>query len=314
MRDDFHSILPPRKRRRSWAPLFAVLILLVTLAGGVLLLPQLGLPRFWTVRSIELEGNRALDREDLLSRLGLADGMPWWRVSPGALRAAAAREPRLLTAEFDVHFPRSIRVRVSERAGMLRVIDAQGSASLELAADGTLLDVVPGLTQTDLPWLTGTLPGPLVAGRTIELPRAQGWTEQLAKLRSDWPAFWSDLSELRYAGDAGFELYLRAGRKVVLWDPARNGDLWAEVPRVLSDLEQWHVDDAVLNLRFRDQVVVKPASDEMPDFERPDPDAIEGESKPESRPSVPAAPKAKKTTKQRSRPGERVELNGRRPA
>lgn len=312
MRDDFHSILPPRPRRRSWAPLVATLLTLGALAGVTLLLPRLGLPRFWTVRTIEIEGNRALDRDELLERLGLADGMPWWRVQLGSLRAAAAREPRLLNADFDVHFPRAIRVRVSEREGMVRVIDEQGSATFELAADGTLLDVVPGLTQTDLPWLTGPLPGPLRAGRRIELPRAEGWTQQLAKLRSDWPAFWADLSELRYAGEAGFELYLRAGRKVVLWDPARNQDLWAEVPRVLSDLEQWHVDDAVLNLRFRDQVVVKPASDEMPDFERPDPDAIEGESTPEPRAHAPATPK--KTTKQRPRPGERGELNGRRPA
>lgn len=312
MRDDFHSILPPRPRRRGWAPLVATLLTLGALAGVMLLLPRLGLPRFWTVRTIEIEGNRALDRDELLQRLGLADGMPWWRVQLGSLRAAAAREPRLLSADFAVHFPRAIRVRVSEREGMVRVIDQQGSATFELAADGTLLDVVPGLTQTDLPWLTGPLPGPMRAGRKIELPRAEGWTQQLAKLRSDWPAFWADLSELRYAGEAGFELYLRAGRKVVLWDPARNQDLWAEVPRVLSDLEQWHVDDAVLNLRFRDQVVVKPASDEMPDFERPDPDAIEGESTPEPRAHAPATPK--KTTKQKPRPGERGELNGRRPA
>ncbi len=288
MRESFHSILPPRKRRRPWGPILGGVVVLGLIGGAVALLPRLGVPAFWTLRSIELEGNRALAREELLAHLGLSEGMPWWEVRRSRLEERAAREPRVLHAEFDLHFPKSIRVRVEEREGMIRVIDSEGAPSLELSADGVVLDVVPGLSAVDLPWLTGTPSRALKAGDRLDLAGAEGWTDQLARLRGDWPVFWGDISELRYAGERGFEMYLRGGRKVVLWDPTRNEDLWAEVPRVLSDLDRWNVDDAVLNLRYKDQVVVKPASDEMPDFERPDPDAIEGEA-----PTPKTKPKAK---------------------
>ncbi|MBK8231834.1 MAG: FtsQ-type POTRA domain-containing protein [Candidatus Eisenbacteria bacterium] len=279
MREEFHSILPPRRKKRSAGPILAVLLGLGAVVGGARLLPALGVPRFWTVREIEVKGNRALATEDLLARLELSAGMPWWAVSPDRIAERARKVPRLQSAEVEVNFPRGLSIAVEERDGIMRVIDGTGAPSLEMSVDGVLLEVVPGLSAVDLPWLSGSLPQPLSAGAHIELQNGQQWEAQLARLRSDWPRLWQSLSEVRYVGDLGFEMYLRDGRMVLLWDPTVNDDLWAQVPRVLQDLESWQVDDAVLNLRFRDQLVVKPASDQMPEFEVPVEDEVEGEDR-----------------------------------
>lgn len=137
---------------------------------------------------------------------------------------------------------------------MLRVL---GEIPLELAADGVLLEPEERIDPVDLPILTGALPAGLRSGRRLELtPAGPGWCELLEAGRA-MPSLWKRISQMHYVGGRSFQLFLREGRQVILWEAGFNCDAKSSIPAVLADLSRQGIDEAVLDLRFRDQIVVR---------------------------------------------------------
>lgn len=248
------SVFAPPRRRRGSGGGIVLLVLLAAAAGGLALHARLTASPLWTVRRVEVEGNRSLGMVELLRRLQFGPGTPWWRVSPAALRRLRAEEPRLAEVTVSWRWPRDLVVRVRERESFLRV---WGDPPLEVARDGILLDTREDLDPADLPLLTGTLPPDRAPRQRLEFADAGDAWKEFLSLAEDEPAFWRDVSEIHYVGGRDFQLFLRRGRRVILWEAGINGDLKKTIPTLLAELERRGQEDAVLDLRFRDQVVLR---------------------------------------------------------
>lgn len=243
----------PRGRRHGVVSFLVLPLLLGLFGGGVWLHAHLTRSPLWAVRSVIVEGNRSIEMNDLLARLGLSPGMPWWRVRSRAA-ALTAEEPRLSSVEVEWRRPRDLVVRVHERQGFLRI---PASAPLEVATDGVLFATNDDLDPLDLPLLTGALPPTLAPRQKLELAAAGAdWTEMLDLCHRS-PAVWKQVSEIRYVGGRDFQIYLRGGRRVILWETGINDALKQTLPEVLQDLESRNQPDVVVDLRFRDQVVLR---------------------------------------------------------
>jgi cell division septal protein FtsQ len=243
----------PRRRRRGFGGLLLLGALLAATAGGLLLHARLSGCPLWAVRRVEVEGNRSLGTVELLRRLRLEPGTWWWRVSPGALHRLCAEEPRLAAITVSWRWPRDLVVRVRERESFLRI---WGDPPLEVARDGTLLETREDIDPADLPLLTGALPLSLAPQQHLDLVDAGDAWKEFLSLADDEPGFWREVSEIQYDGGRDFQVFLRQGRRVILWEAGINGDLKKTIPAILADLQRLGQEDAVLDLRFRDQVVL----------------------------------------------------------
>lgn len=242
-----------RRRRRRGTTSLSLAVLLGLCAAGVWLHARLTRSPLWTVHSIAVSGNRSIEMNDLLDRLGLAPGMTWWSIRSRAAALVAA-EPRLASIEVGWRWPRDLFVCVRERQSCLRLLT---SPPLEVATDGVLFASDEDLDPLDLPLLTGALPPTLAPRQTLRLgPSGSEWREFL-DLQSRSPAIWKRISEIHYAGGRDFRVYLRDGRRVVLWETGVNDPWKRTLPDVLADLERRNQSDVVVDLRFRDQIVLR---------------------------------------------------------
>ena len=232
----------------------------------------------WSVAEVEVEGNRSLSEAQVRGAVGVEAGMAWWSLRP-RLDRLPELEPRVRDVSLGYAFPRGLRIRVAEREAVLLVAS---DSMLVLSGDGMLLRPDPALDPTDLPCLTGASSGsggdahPLRPGRRLEFREPDGWLAQLLEVRDDLPELWRSLSQIDVQGQRELRLFFREGRRILLWDPKLNAHLWPQIPRILTGLAAHDLaDDAVLDMRFRDRVVVRYPED---DAHRLDPAAGEGQS------------------------------------
>jgi hypothetical protein len=245
-------VVPPRRRRSGGGAVF-LLLFVGGAAGAVWLHAHLSGTPLWAVRSVTVTGNRSLQVGELLERLDLRPGMPWWRVRSraGALEAA---EPRLASVEVSWRWPRDLVVQVRERQAFLRLLT---EPPCELAADGMLYARDDDLDPLDLPLLTGALPASLGPRQRLRLEDAETGFAEFLNLARSAPDAWKCVSEVHYAGGRDFQVYLRGGRRVILWETGINDKLKRSLPEVLRELDRRGLEDVVVDLRFRDQVVLR---------------------------------------------------------
>lgn len=232
-----------------------VLLLFLPLAGGLVYAhARLSPQPLWTIRSVEVRGNRSISTPELLDRLRVRPGLPLWKIWGNRAAGIRSEEPRLRSLTLSWRWPRDLLVQVRERESILRVL---GKPGMELSADGVLLSPLPALDPADLPLLTGSLQADLRAGRALEFPVVGPAWREILDLRETSPDLWKNISEIHYAGGSDFRIILRQGRRMVLWQPGINQELKERIPAILADLSRENVDDAVLDLRFREQLVVR---------------------------------------------------------
>jgi hypothetical protein len=242
-----------RRRRSVWSAPVVLVLLLGCVAGAVWLHARLSGAPLWAVRSIVVQGNRSIEMRELLDRLRLRPGMPWWRVQSRAAALRAA-EPRLADVEVHWRWPRDLVVRVRERQGFLRLVS---DPPLEVASDGVIYRWDEDLDPLDEPLLTGALPANLGSRRKLRLEEAGGVWAEFLDLAREAPGLWKEVSEIHYAGGRDFQIFLRGGHRVLLWEMGINHKLKQTLPDVLKDLDQRGLEDVVVDLRFADQVVLR---------------------------------------------------------
>jgi cell division septal protein FtsQ len=290
LRDGLYHEHRAQRRRRSLRGMVTFACFLLLLGGAAFFHAQTSARPLWTVATVEVEGNRSIPTADLLARLRLAPGTPWWRVTRKASERLLASTPRIQKLGLDWRWPRDLHITVRERESVLRLLSP---ARLELAGDGVLMEPCEALDPVDLPLLTGDLPATLAAGRRCDLPAAGPSWKELLSLGRENPELWKEISEIHYLGNQDFQIFLRNGHKVIFWSAGMNHDMKNQIPTILAELRQNQVQDAVLDLRFRDQAVVRlPAAVEA---ER------EGAAKqPEPAPAPPARASNHKNTRRRA--------------
>jgi cell division protein FtsQ len=237
-------------------------------AGGLLLALGAGLaaagaglrwaltsPRF-AVSQVEVVGVSRLHPDEVRRAAGVATGTNLFRVSPRAVADAVEALPLVRRAEVVRHFPDRVVIQVEERrpftlvhAGRLHWIDEQGiGLTPETRAVPVALPVISGFAPEEL--------------ATLQRPPservAQGISLVRLLVRSGHPLA-AQISEIDVGRPEGPVLYTVEGVEVRLgeedWE-ARLGRLAG----VLAQVQAAGDEVRSIDLRFRDQVVLRPAS------------------------------------------------------
>jgi cell division protein FtsQ len=245
-------------RRARWVaarlvPIGVTLAVLAVVGAGVGWL--LTSPRF-AVTEVAVVGASRLTPEELVAASGIGPGTNLFRLDRTAVVARLESLPLVRRADLVRRFPNRVTLAVEERrpftlahAGRLHWIDEQGvSLGAESRAVAPDAPVITGLGLADLGRTDGT-PAPRVAAG-ISLLRVL--------LRSE-PALLRQISEIDVSRPDGPVLYTVEGVEVRLgaedWE-ARLGRLQG----VLAQLRAGDEAVSAIDLRFRDQVVLKTAA------------------------------------------------------
>lgn len=243
--------------RRRW-PLPVALLTLVLLATGAIALDFIPLDPLFRIRAVEIEidGPGALTRDDVENALALEDVASLLALDWNAACRAVHALPRVRAVRISYAWIHRLRIEVEERTATALLLASDGRA-LEVGGDGITL-AARGTSLADLPLLScaGEMPR-LRPGERLTLPGADALLRLLATLQCEYPSLRDGISEACLLADGSYELFWNDSPTVV-WGC---GDLSPMRLRawtgVMTDLERRGETDAVVDLRFREQILVR---------------------------------------------------------
>ncbi|MET0851066.1 MAG: FtsQ-type POTRA domain-containing protein [Candidatus Rokuibacteriota bacterium] len=251
-----------RVRRRRLEGSRRLVVGVLSVVGAVVLAAGAGLgarflltsPRF-EVSEVEVRGTSRLTPEDVIRASGIGRGDNLFRVDPAAARMGVETLAQVRRAEVVRSWPNRVAIVVEERrpftlvhSGHLHWIDEDGVAmGAQSRAVSVSLPVISGLDAGDLS----------AEGRAPSARVSAGLALLRMLLRTGSPLT-SQISEVDVSHHDGPVLYTVDGVEVRIgteeWD--------ARIPRLMGVLAQLASSGeavSAIDLRFRDQVVLKPA-------------------------------------------------------
>jgi hypothetical protein len=236
-------------------------VLLLALLAGVASSPWWG-PRagrridWFAAERVEVTGARLLAPHEVLRASGVSVGLNVW-TDPAPYLAALRRNPAVADAEIVRVLPRTLRIRVTEKAPAALV---QAGTLRPATAEGEVLAVDPARVAVDLPLFTARVR--LDHGRVADAESRAALAEA-GRLGALEPALMARVSEVRPAGRDAVRLILSAPAADLL---VRDGSTPEAVNRLratLDDATRRAAADTTahgrleLDARFDDQVVVR---------------------------------------------------------
>lgn len=211
------------------------------------------------IRAVEvrIEGAEVVSVEELRDLLAIRPGSSLRSLEVEHLRQRLLAMPRIAGVRFGYVWFQRLVVEVAERVPVAMVISSEGE-SFEIAMDGIVLPPA-GEGVADLPLLTweeqpGTRPAP---GALLDLRGGPDLMHTLRDLQERYPSLWQGISEAHLLADGTYELFWN-DTPTVAWGRGALSDArlraWATI---MSDLHQRGEKDAVVDLRFREQIVVR---------------------------------------------------------
>ena len=208
------------------------------------------------VSHIRVSGLHYLDAATIVSQSGLHVGGSWLDADLPRARQALLRDSRIRAATVARGLPQTIDVRIAER---IPVLLARHGSPWELDGEGVLLAPLKEGVVADVPMLTGVDAERYRAGTclaTREVRRGLAWVRATASPELELAG---RISEIDVADGETTGLVLMNGTRVVsaAWPP----DLrrLSALRVVLADLEHRGVAAQEIDLRYRNQVIVRPA-------------------------------------------------------
>ncbi len=236
-----------------------VLVMLAAIATLTLLtqLPWRTLTRgLATVHGIRVEGTHYLDAARVSAIAGLAEGQDLLGLDLAAARQRLLLCPRIARAEVRHRFPRGLVVRIQERTPVLLV---RHGVPWEMDSCGVLLAPLADGVTADVPLLGGLDVSRLPAGARVSGPaveRAIAWMRALDQRELQLAG---QVSELEVGDPRATSLLLMDGTRVLApaWPP--DARPLSALRVVLADLRQRGTVAREVDLRFENQVIVRPA-------------------------------------------------------
>ena len=236
--------------------------LLLALLAGVASSPWWG-PRagrridWFAAERVEVTGARMLAPHEVLRASGVTVGLNVW-TDPAPYVAALRRNPAVAGAEIVRVLPRTLRIRVTEKAPAALV---QAGTLRPATADGEVLALDPSRTAVDLPLFTGRVRVDR-RGRIADA-EARAALAEAGRLGALEPALMARVSEVRPAGRDGLRLILSAPAADLLVRDGISPEAVVRLRAALDDVVRRAAADTVphrrpvLDARFDDQVVVR---------------------------------------------------------
>jgi cell division protein FtsQ len=243
-----------RARRLAPVALAAVVVLALSGAGALGARWLVSSPRF-AVAEVEVRGASRLAAAEIIAASGIRRGVNLWRLDAVAAVAGVEALSAVRRAEVIRAFPNRVTVVVEERrpftlvhAGRLHWIDENG---VPIAREGHA--VAPSL-----PVISGLSPEEIASASRAPSDRLLTGVQLIRTLLRAGSPLVGQISEVDVSRNDGPVLYTVEGIEVRLgseeWD--------ARIPRlagVLAQVASSGQPVSAIDLRFRDQVVLKPA-------------------------------------------------------
>lgn len=246
-----------RRGKRPWRVLLRALALILV-AGVLIHVPWSGLRRrFGVVTDVRVEGMRYLDAAQIAERADLHRGDDLFRLDLARARQRLLLDSRVAEAELDRRFARGVRIRIRERVPALLV---QHGSPWEIDSAGVLLQPLGRGVVADVPMLVGPSLERVPAGTQVSSPpvaRGLAWSRALSAQVLQLAGQVSELDVSR-ADETGITLL--DGTRVLgpAWPPSIRRLSALRV--VLADLKQKGTAAEEIDVRFENQVIVRPAA------------------------------------------------------
>jgi len=216
---------------------------------------------YFALTTIEVDGNRRLDRREVLQWAGVSEGSSVWDAAPGAVRIRLLSHPWIQLVQAQREFPNRLTITLQERRPVAIVL-ADGPRYVDRY--GRVLGPLRDDDSRDFPIISG-LEGDAVADfagigmhRALQLLR---WCERLSSLET--------VSEIHVDRRRGVTVFPRrmAVAVVLGWGSWREKLLRSA--RVFAVWEGRADRLAAVDLSFRDLVVVKLREEHRPPAAHP---------------------------------------------
>ncbi len=225
----------PRIRRAV-----AVVVIVAAASAPWWYRPALAKLDFFRVRQVEVRGVRYASPDEIVSRLGVDSTASVWD-DIGPLEARVRRLPAVRDVRIERKLPGTLVVRVTEHPPVAYV--QTGGQLVAVDARGHTLRLDPTVVNVDLPVLRRR--------DTVAL-------RILGAVRETLPALFARIGDVR-RGDAGgvvVQLNQPVGRVILAPANVTAERLFDAIP-VEADLERRRLAASEIDLRFKDQVVVR---------------------------------------------------------
>jgi len=247
-----------KRHHRRWRvkPLLHVL---AGLAAIVVLshLPWDGWRKRWAVVSpVRVEGAEYLDAQRIAAIAGVREGADLFDLDLDAARQALLMNARIARAEVHRYGLRGVRIRVAERRPVLLVRHGE---AWEMDSTGVLLAPFVEGSVADVPLLTGPDFASFPEGATLRTVQAQRGLQWVLALSARELQLGGRVSEIDVSDSRTTELLMMSGTRVLLaaWPPDTRRLSALRV--VLADLDRKGIAAQEVDLRYQDQVIVRPA-------------------------------------------------------
>lgn len=226
-----------RLRRPGWKVLGVLLLVAIVVSAprwGTAALSRLA---FFRVRQVEVRGTMYLPPQDVAARLRVDTLVSVWdELEP--LRARVMGHPQIADVRISRRLPGTIVVTIDENLPVALVATRRGMQPFDSA--GRALPIDPARTALDLPVL-------YAADREL--------MGSLARIAVEQPALYRRINAVTRDGPDAMTLELDSIR--VRARPGVSGTRLADIFPVESDLARRGANAIELDLRYRDQVIVR---------------------------------------------------------
>ncbi len=233
--------------------------------GGAALLALIGFSCYHAYRglsriilfkldTIEVTGNRTIDRREVIALANVSPGDDLIKVSLGKIGEQLEKNPWIESVRVKRYFPHTLTMKVTEReplaiinVGYLAYIDAKGAVFKPLN-DGDSLNypIITGVTEDDL--ATDPTEAKRVLQETIKL---------IALLKQGELFRLDDVSELHYDKGFGFTLFTVQGGIPVRLGTDGYGDKLYRLARIFKELQPQMLTLEYIDLNYTDKIIVK---------------------------------------------------------
>jgi cell division protein FtsQ len=205
---------------------------------------------------IEVAGQRYLDAAGVARIAGLAPGQDLLALDCRRVRQALLLHPRIERAEVSRRWPRGVRVRIRERTPVMLV---RRGLPWEVDSAGVLLPPLGAGVAADVPLLAGASFENVAPGTRLSVPavrRGLAWVRAMSERDIQLAGA---VSEVDVSDPDATGLLMMNGTRVLTpaWPPETR--MLSALRVVLADLERRGTVAREVDVRFRDQVIVRPA-------------------------------------------------------
>jgi len=256
--------LPPRRGTRLPRPhrsvvMAAAVVLAVGMSVAVSNASRWGrTASSFHLAQVDVLGNLVLTDAEVVALSGLEMGTNLLTVSTREVEEAVRRSPRVRRVRASRALPDRLIVTLDETVPVAMVSVAPGKA-LEVSMHGELLPAVERSAFVDVPLITGAESD---GGRPPAPEDLRDALELIVKAKESAPLLAAEMSEVKIAPGSGLVIYTVAdGAEIRVGSGALDARGMRRLAMVLSDLRSRGVKAESIDMRFRDQIVVRPARD-----------------------------------------------------